>query len=80
MLEAIGEELRLLHPDGIERGVAMTLDQRKRPVGVCGCGLAVPHEQDGRCARRRDEPVLAKTLGRRGTRHGTQASQRDRRS
>ena len=59
MLEPVGQQLRLAHADGVELGIAVAVAQRERLTGYLGGGLAVPHNEDGRRARRRGEPVLA---------------------
>ena len=63
VLEAIGEQLRLLDADRVELGIAVAVDEWKRTIRMRGPRLAVPHQQHRRRAGRRCEAVLAESLG-----------------
>ena len=51
VLQAIGEQLGLLHADRVERRVAVAVDGAGTGDRVRGRRLAVPHEQQRRRAR-----------------------------
>ena len=64
VLQALREELGLLHADRVERGVAVTVAGRERAIGMRRRRLAVTDEEHGRGAGRRREAVLAKAFRR----------------
>ena len=62
VLEAVGEQLGLAQAHRMQRGVAVTVAERERTARDLRLGLAVPHDQHGGRAGRRDEAVLPDAL------------------